>query len=226
MTDEDLPAVPGGWTLREFSAGGLTLTLRMPANPDAFLDDPAVLEANRLTDYMPYWCHLWPTAVDAMAIIGAADTLPSGPALELGAGLGLAGLAAAKRGVSVVCSDYDALSVRVCLHNAELNGLQQRVQATVLDWRSPTTESFRWIIGCDVIYERRNHPALIGVLNSMLSPDGEAWFVDPERHQAADFEVAARGAGYVVKKTTFARQPFPGRTPGPVHLWRVWRESR
>ncbi|RPI80172.1 MAG: hypothetical protein EHM42_12555, partial [Planctomycetaceae bacterium] len=55
-----LPPIPGGWSEREFVLAGRTLSLTLPGDPDAFLDDPEVLAANRLDDYMPYWSYLWP----------------------------------------------------------------------------------------------------------------------------------------------------------------------
>ena len=42
--------------------GGRTIRVTRPADPDRLLDDPAVLERNRLDDYMPYWAYLWPGA--------------------------------------------------------------------------------------------------------------------------------------------------------------------
>jgi predicted nicotinamide N-methyase len=43
---------------------GRALRVTLPASPDAFLDDPEVLAANRRDDYMPYWSYLWPTSLE------------------------------------------------------------------------------------------------------------------------------------------------------------------
>ena len=65
-----LPTIPGGWTKRDFVLAGQTLRVTLPASPDAFLDDPDVLAANRRDDYMPYWSYLWPTSLEtAVAVL-------------------------------------------------------------------------------------------------------------------------------------------------------------
>ena len=81
-----LPAIPGGWTTRDFVLAGRTLRVTLPSSPDAFLDDPEVLAANRRDDYMPYWSYLWPTSLEtAVAVLhhdwsqkcaGIEQTLP------------------------------------------------------------------------------------------------------------------------------------------------------
>ncbi len=53
----ELPAIPGGWGSELFEAVGKQFDLWLPQKPDAFLDDPGVIEANRRDDYMPYWRH-------------------------------------------------------------------------------------------------------------------------------------------------------------------------
>jgi 2-polyprenyl-3-methyl-5-hydroxy-6-metoxy-1,4-benzoquinol methylase len=84
----DLPTIPGGWTTRDFVLAGRTLRVTLPASPDAFLDDPDVLAANRRDDYMPYWSYLWPTSLEtAVAVLthewnkelayGSASILPA-----------------------------------------------------------------------------------------------------------------------------------------------------
>lgn len=65
-----LPEIPGGWTRRDFVLAGRTLRITLPASPDAFLDDPEVLAANRRDDYMPYWSYVWPTSLEtAVAVL-------------------------------------------------------------------------------------------------------------------------------------------------------------
>ena len=65
-----LPSIPGGWSQRDFVLAGRTLRVTLPASPDAFLDDPQVLAANRRDDYMPYWSYLWPASLEtAVAVL-------------------------------------------------------------------------------------------------------------------------------------------------------------
>src|SRR5262245_61172912 len=49
------------------------MRVTLPASPDAFLDDPEVLAANRRDDYMPYWSYLWPASLEtAVAVLNHA----------------------------------------------------------------------------------------------------------------------------------------------------------
>jgi len=81
----ELPAIPGGWTIRDFVLAGRTMRVTLPASPDAFLDDPDVLAANRRDDYMPYWSYLWPTSLEtAVAVLNHDWSTKNSPPLRKG----------------------------------------------------------------------------------------------------------------------------------------------
>src|SRR4051812_25885830 len=83
------------WTL---VLGGREIQLVRPQDPDRLLEDPAVHAWNRQDDYMPYWAYLWPGAYFLAEAVVREPELGdgSGPGmvevLEIGCGLGLAGL--------------------------------------------------------------------------------------------------------------------------------------
>jgi predicted nicotinamide N-methyase len=196
---DPLPHVPGGWTERTFALGDRSVTLDLPADPDALLEQPAVLDRHARDDYMPYWAHLWPAAIRTAEAIVRFGWTPRGRVLELGCGLGLVGIAAAiageRTGVHVTLSDYDAEAVAVALHNARRNGLEN-VTGRLLDWRDPPAERFHAVIGCDLLYEERDHAPLLDALDRLLEPGGLAWFGDPGRSRAIDFWHRAEERGY------------------------------
>lgn len=218
-TTTTLPAIPGGWTTRDFSLAGRTLRLTLPASPDAFLDDPAVLEANRRDDYMPYWSYLWPTSLETAVAVLQYDWQAGAEVLEIGAGTALAGLAALARGLRVTFSDYDRQAIDLALFNARQNGLEQNADGLLLDWRQPIDRQFAVILGCDVIYERQNHQPILGLLEKMLARDGQCWITDPGRHHAAAFLELLEQSPFRAEHCTLAREPYPGRPPGTTDLW-------
>lgn len=224
-TAGELPQIPGGWTEERFDLGRLTIALQRPADPDAFLDDPEVLAANRRDDYMPYWCHVWPSCYEtARAVV--EHSWPSGTTvLEIGAGLALPGLAALAIGLEVTISDYDPASLSLARVNARQIGVESRLTTLLLDWRQPQDRRFDLIIGCEVIYERRNHSLVLDVLDSMLAPGGEAWISDPGRHTAGQFLQDAHTRGYAVEHRVLARQPRHGSPDGQTNLYRVTRRT-
>ena len=217
---DELPAIAGGWATREYVVGGRRLTLTLPSQPDALLDDPQVLQAHALDGYMPYWGYLWPTSLETATALLRENWRAGTTFLELGAGIGLTGLAALAAGLKVTFSDYDAQAVRLALFNARQNGFHES-RGLLLDWRAPGCEKFSLIVGCDVVYEARNHAPLLDVVDAMLEPSGTCWITDPGRHQADLFVKAARSRGYRCTLQTLAREPFPSRPDGVTHLWRL-----
>jgi len=221
---DTLPPIPGGWTTRDFLLAGRSLRLMLPASPDAFLDDPAVLEANRRNDYMPYWSYLWPTSLETAVAVLEQDWPRGTEALEIGAGTALAGFAALAKGLRVTFSDYDLQAVKLALFNARQNGLEENAEGLILDWRQPIDRRFSVILGCDVIYERQNHRPILGLLEKMLAREGEAWISDPGRHQASAFLDLVEQSPFFTKHRTLSREPYPGRPPGTTDLWILkWR---
>ena len=213
-----LPDLAGGWEHKDLTVSGQKFRLIRPAQPDALLDTPETLAAHAADGYMPYWGYLWPTAFDMVSALLAAD-LPDGwPTLELGAGIGFAGLGGLARGLDVVFSDYDRTSVRLALTNAVLNGFPD-AQGIFLDWRDPPDSQFPLILGCDVIYERTNHGPILDVLDQMLAADGECWLADPGRHQSDEFVALAKSRGYNVGCRHEPRQPFATRPDGITDIW-------
>lgn len=221
---ETLPPIAGGWATRQYNVGARTLTLTLPAQPDALLDDADVLAAHASDGYMPYWGYLWPTSLETSAAVLREDWPEHTTFLELGAGIGLTGLAALAAGLNVTFSDYDEQSVRLALFNARQNGFAN-ARGLLLDWRAPGVEKFSLIVGCDVIYEARNHIPLLDVLDAMLAPGGTSWITDPGRHQADLFIQEARARGFAVELEKLVREPFPSRPDGETHLWRLRRSQ-
>ena len=72
---------------------------------------------------------------DAILLAAATDARPGEHAVELGAGVGAAGLALAQRvaGVTVTLVEIDPALAALARDNAARNGLGDRVQVAVLD---------------------------------------------------------------------------------------------
>jgi predicted nicotinamide N-methyase len=213
-----LPDVPGGWSTREIVLGGRRFSLALPAAPDAFLDDPDVLAAHARDGYMPYWGYLWPTSLDLARHILETEWTAGLECLEIGAGIGLSGLAALAAGLRVTFSDYEPRAVELALHNARLNGFEQAA-GVVLDWRRPTRRTFRLILACDVIYEQPNHAPILDLLEVMLAGDGECWLADPGRHQADAFVAELCRRPFRFECRRIPREPFPSRPDGVTNVW-------
>ncbi len=163
----------------------------VPADPDRLLDDPRVLDWNRRDDYMPYWAYLWPGAFLLANAVAAEpwEGSPSGAVLEIGCGLGLAGLVALHAGIPRVhFTDYDATPLRFVAWSASENGFApDRYETTTLDWRHLPDATFPVILGADVLYERPLVPLVANLLDRLLAPDGLALLAGPYRVASEDF---------------------------------------
>jgi predicted nicotinamide N-methyase len=168
-----------------------TIWIERPTDSDKLLDDPAVLAANIKDDYMPYWADIWPASRMMAKALLREQMEPyqrhdGGPivALELGCGLGLAGIAALKRGLKVIFSDYDLTALKFAERNAKLNGYTD-FQLLPLDWRFPPDGlQVPLIIAADLTYEMRNIDPLIALIKKTLLPDGTCLLTDPNRTPA------------------------------------------
>ncbi|MCW3011855.1 MAG: Methyltransferase type 12 [Solirubrobacterales bacterium] len=165
---------------------GRDVLVARPRDSGALLDEEAF---DARDEYLPYWVELWPSAI-ALARQVARRSLEGRRVLELGAGLGLPGLAAALGGAHVTLTDWAPEAVVAARHNAERNGVE--VEALVVDWRSPEAliERAPWdlVLLADVLYEDRNVAPLLELL-PRLAP--EVLLADPGRLTALPFLDAA-----------------------------------
>lgn len=150
---------------------------------------------------LPYWADLWTSSLELSRWCLEDADIKDKRILELGCGLGLAGIAAAKAGAIVTCSDYEHDALDFARYNAVRNLseeiLASRIVFLQLDWRDlPSLEKFDMIIGADVVYERRNFFPLIDVLTRFLAPAGFAVFTEPGRSIGEHFFNLLREEGF------------------------------
>jgi predicted nicotinamide N-methyase len=99
----------------------------------------------------PYWAHLWPGgAVLIQHLERHPETVAGKSVLDLGAGAGLVGIAAARAGAShVTASETDPLARLVTAMNAEANGARLAFADDLLDGPAPEAQV---ILAGDVFY--------------------------------------------------------------------------
>jgi predicted nicotinamide N-methyase len=138
----------------------------------------------------PYWSVLWRSGVAlARELDGAA--LQGVRVVELGCGLAVPSMAAARSGATVLATDECAEALPLVERNAAANGL--RVETALTGWAQPQElvkrAPFDRVLAADVLYERPSVALLLSLL-PRLAP--EAWLADPGRPAAAAFAEEAR----------------------------------
>ena len=138
----------------------------------------------------PYWSVLWRSGL-ALARELDGMQLRGRRVVELGCGLGLPSIAAARAGAEVLATDACPDALELVSRNADANHL--RVETATLDWSNPGEPAaqarFDLVLAADVLYERGSVAPLLSLLPD-LAP--EAWVADPGRPAAGAFVEEAR----------------------------------
>jgi len=148
-------------------------------------EDLLTEEAFEREELLPYWAHLWGSAV-ALAEVVAREPVAGRRVLELGCGLGLPSVAAARGGALVTASDWSEAATRAAGRNAELNGV--RLETVTASWVRPgrLVERAPWdlVLASDVLYERPMARRLLDLLPRL---GAEVLLSDPGRAPAQAF---------------------------------------
>jgi predicted nicotinamide N-methyase len=184
--------------------GGARFVLERPAEPESLIDEGAFAD----DEFLPYWAERWPSGI-ALAEHVAAHDLRSARVLEIGCGLGLPSLVAARLGADVVATDWSPDAIALLERNASRNGL--RVTAVPADWRDTdaigSLGPFDLVVAADVLYEARNAAPILMLLATLGAP---ATIADPGRRHAAAFLDAVRADDWAIDTVADARIPQGG----------------
>jgi predicted nicotinamide N-methyase len=164
--------------------GGAVYRAR-PRSFDAVREAEALAGPGRPT---PYWSAVW-TSGTALAEEVARHRLGGRRVLELGCGLGLPSVAAARQGASVTATDVSPEAVVYTAHNLALNDLEGEARAA--DWADLEGE-WDLVMAADVLYRRDHIDPLLRALPRLLAPGGSVWIADSGRAGCRDFLAAAR----------------------------------
>jgi len=207
------PAEPGESLRKRFEltqareiVGGHAYELLRPRNIDDLISE----EDFAIDERIPYWAECWPSArVLAERIArhgGQGRTL-----LELGCGIGLLSIAAARAGFEVLATDYYADALEFVATNAELNGVPT-IDTRLVDWRRLPDDLgvFDVVLASDVLYEEPQAALIAGAFARTLSAAGVGLLSDPGRRTAGQFVAECRKVGLIAtcveqKRTVDAR---------------------
>jgi predicted nicotinamide N-methyase len=139
----------------------------------------------------PYWAVLWRSGVALARELDGAE-LGGRRVVELGCGLAVPSLAAARAGAGVLATDASPHALELVARNADVNGVT--VETAPVDWTEPdelvACGPFDLVLAADVLYERASVAPLLSLL-PRLAP--ETWLADPGRPAAGAFlDAAAR----------------------------------
>jgi len=206
----------------------LSVRLVVPVDDDAVLDH---FIATGRGDVDPFFCSVWHSsmAIASLLLVEQPRLALGKSVLDVGCGLGLAGIAAALAGArSTVLADNEPLALRCALMGAASNGLLLRPEPSLastlcatsdgaglgqlsalrLDWHAPLAElsgAFDLLLAADVLYDKSAPAPVAGLVLHCLAPGGLLVLSDPPHRTPAlreAFGAAVAGQLEIVSDTT------------------------
>jgi predicted nicotinamide N-methyase len=168
----------------------------------AFFVRPADWEALREAEGLagrpvPWWARPWRSG--RILATALADDAPARGArvLELGCGLALPSIVAARGGAAVLATDGATDAVAFAAHGLALNEVDAEVAH--VDWAAhgdalAARGPWDLVLAADVLYTQANVRAALALFPRLMAPGAEIKLADPGRAGARDFLAAIRGA--------------------------------
>ena len=160
-----------GFQIRVFSAPDV----------DSFLDFYIKTQPDNV-DAIPYYAVIWDAArALAKHLVASGNKISGKRIIELGCGLGLPSITAAKLGADVTSSDFHPDCRPFLMRNAANNDVKLRFRR--LDWRKIPDDigTFDIVMASDVLYDSKHIPYLVSAAAKLCGEKGVILVADPGR---------------------------------------------
>jgi predicted nicotinamide N-methyase len=188
---------------------------------DTWKDLAKAGEGQKFDDLCPYFGQVWDSA---RVLCGWMNDRPREWAgkrvLEIGCGLGLPAMMAARFGAKVRAADFHPAVGWFLEENLRLNGITG-VEYQLIDWRVDDGGGVAWdyILAADVLYERTQAKPLAGFLARAAVRGTRVIVVDPGRPYQSEFIDAMETAGFEL--VDMVGEPPSSGGPKPVTLFEL-----
>jgi predicted nicotinamide N-methyase len=163
----------------------------MNAYIDQQVDRPG---AQPRVNALPLWAKIWPASLPLALYMLHLTPRKTDHVLEIGAGLGLAGLFAARRGFTVVVSDIIPEALLFARINALRNQLADNIQVLAIDFlQDAHPHKYSHIIGSEVLYSEQFFVPLLSFLINHIENDFQCEILlsaDSSRYSSRFFAAA------------------------------------
>ena len=199
------------------------ITMVVVKEPDQLIEARNADDSN-WTFGAPYWAYLWPSSIGLANHLERASALPAGRMLELGCGMGLAGIVGCQKGGGVLFTDEQWDALVFARYNATRNGCAGRASFAQMDWNAPCLKGqFSLILASDVIYEEKHWHPILSLIQKHLTAEGEAIFSEPSRMNAVGFLELLQLYGLTYKRQV--DDVFLEGRASAISIYRVKRET-
>jgi 2-polyprenyl-3-methyl-5-hydroxy-6-metoxy-1,4-benzoquinol methylase len=161
--------------------GGRALTIFRPASIDRYINPDDV------TRDFPLWTKLWEASGILASYLANLPLDPGKTMLEIGCGLGLAGVAAAMAGHRITMTDLNPDALNFARANAAANNCND-CAIERLDWNAPALAGrFDYIVGSETVYKTDDIDGLASLFDRYLKPGGTIILAETVRRTGVDF---------------------------------------
>lgn len=151
----------------DLAIGGRAFRFHVPRTIERFIDPDDPLRN------FPLWAKIWEASLLLASKMATRKVCPGEHLIELGAGLGVAGLAAAAFGHAITITEYDPHALAFL----EANRLENQcttARVRRLDWHNlDLADRFDVILGSELIYKESDFMIMRTLFQSLLKPGGE-----------------------------------------------------
>lgn len=153
--------------IADLAIDGRPFRFHVPKTIDRFIDSVDPLRN------FPLWAKIWEGSLLLASRLAARAVDPDERLIELGAGLGVAGIATAAFGHDITITEYDVHALAFL----EANCIENQCHAARvcrLDWHNPELEErFDVIMGSELIYKESDFTIMRALFLKLLNPGGE-----------------------------------------------------
>ncbi|MFH1113419.1 MAG: methyltransferase domain-containing protein [Pseudomonadota bacterium] len=156
-------------------------------------------------DRISFWWGLTSAAVTLSRHLTGLGDLHGERVVELGCGLGLAGITAGLLGSRVTFTDYLPEALEFARGNCLLNHVDMdRTEFVRLDWEDPPAGTgFTMVIGSEIAYDYFTHGALIKLMETATKPGGRIILAERKRLAVSRFIGRMRNRGFASSETRY-----------------------
>ncbi|MBR9987697.1 MAG: methyltransferase [Desulfosarcina sp.] len=195
---------------------GQTLRLFTPASIDRFINPDDVM------DNFPLWAKIWEASGVLADHLAGMLPDPTKTMLEIGCGLGMVGIVAARAGHRITMTELNPDALNFARANALVNDCPD-LAIERLDWNAPQLDGrFDTIVGSETVYKTEDIDGLEAMFDRYLNPGGTIILAEGVRRTGVDFWDRMRDR-YDVK----ARRQILRSDQGATHmvLFRLQRSA-
>lgn len=153
------------------TVGGTQLQIPQLADMEGYLENLASQASADQPLELPFWARIWPTSIPLSHYLQRLTPSADDTLLEIGSGVGVCGLFAAKQGFQVTISDFNENAVLFCQIAIQKNNLDNQAKAIQLDFtKDNLPQKYPYIIGSEVLYIEDSFSPLVNFLIAHIDP--------------------------------------------------------